>query len=139
MRLIVTHEQPDFDALASLALARLLFPNAVATIQGSLSPGLTAFLRLYRDQLELAEPQTIDLGTVTDLVVVDTADAGRIHPFDRLVSVVPVTLYDHHPPPAQPIPAARGLREQVGATATVLTRELMATGIAIPPPIASLA
>ncbi|HKI56575.1 MAG TPA: CBS domain-containing protein [Trueperaceae bacterium] len=139
MRLIVTHEQPDFDALASLALARLLFPNATATIQGSLSPGLTAFLRLYRDQLELADPQTIDLAAVTELVVVDTADAGRIRPFDSLVGRVPVTLYDHHPPPERPIPAARGLREPMGSTATLLTRELMATGIDIPPPIASLA
>ncbi len=139
MRLIVTHEQPDFDALASLALARLLFPNATATIQGAVNPGLTAFLRLYRDQLELADPQSIDLAAVTELVVVDTADAGRIRPFDRLVGEVPVTLYDHHPPPATPIPAARGIREQVGATATLLTRELMATGIVIPPPIASLA
>ncbi len=139
MRLIVTHEQPDFDALASLALARLLFPNATATVQGALSPGLTAFLRLYRDQLELADPQAIDLDAVTELIVVDTADAARIRPFDRLVGRVPTTLYDHHPPPAVPIAAARGLREQVGATATLLTRELMATGIVIPPPIASLA
>jgi len=139
MRLIVTHEQPDFDALASLALARLLFPNATATVQGALSPGLTSFLRLYRDQLELADPQAIDLDAVTELIVVDTADAGRIRPFDRLVGAVPTTLYDHHPPPAAPIAAARGLREQVGATATLLTRELMATGIVIPPPIASLA
>lgn len=139
MRLIVTHEQPDFDALASLALARLLFPNAVATIQGSLSPGLTAFLRLYRDQLELVDPQAIDLDAVSELVVVDTADATRIRPFDALVGRVPITLYDHHPPPAHPIPAARGLREPMGATATLLTRELMATGIGIPAPIASLA
>ncbi len=139
MRLIVTHEQPDFDALASLALARLLFPNAAATIQGALSPSLTSFLRLYRDQLELVDPQAVDVSSVTELIVVDTADASRIRPFDRLVGEVPVTLYDHHPPPAAPIPAARGLREQVGATATLLTRELMATGIVIPPPLASLA
>ncbi len=139
MRLIVTHEQPDFDALASLALARLLFPNSTATVQGALSPALTAFLRLYRDQLELADPQTILLDDVSELVVVDTADAGRIRPFDRLIGRVPVTLYDHHPEPAEPIRAARGLREPVGATATLLTRELMATGLAIPPPIASLA
>ncbi len=139
MRLIVTHEQPDFDALASLALARLLFPNALATVQGSLSPGLTSFLRLYRDQLELVDPNAIDLDAVTELVVVDTADAGRIRPFDSLVGRVPITLYDHHPAPARAIPAARGLREPVGATATLLTRELMATGIDIPAPIASLA
>ena len=139
MRLIVTHEQPDFDALASMALARLLVPHATATIQGSLSPALTAFLRLYRDELALVDPATVALDDVEELVVVDTADASRIRPFDRLVGRVPITLYDHHPPPAGPIPAARGLREQVGATATLLTRELMATDTTIPPPIASLA
>ena len=51
MRLIVTHEQPDFDALASLALAKLLFPGARATVQGGISPNQQGFLKLYRDVL----------------------------------------------------------------------------------------
>lgn len=139
MRLIVTHEQPDFDALASLALAKLLFPGAVATTQGSLSKQIRAFLRLYRDELDLVPLDRIDLEAVKELIVVDTADPARIKPFDQLLGRVPVTLYDHHPTPRNPIVAARGITEQLGATATLLTRELHATSVPIPPPVATLA
>lgn len=139
MRLIVTHEQPDFDALASVALAKLLFPGAAATVQGAISPPMQTFLRLYRDQLDLIEPDQVDLAAVTELVVVDTADASRIRPFDALLGRVPVTLYDHHPRPRHPIAASRGITERLGATATLLTRELMATDVAIPAPVATLA
>ncbi len=139
MRLIVTHEQPDFDALASLALAKLLFPGSVATTQGALSPQIDAFIKLYRDVLDLQDDNTIDLGAVSELIVVDTADPARIRPFDELIGRVPVTVYDHHPTPARPIPATRGLSERVGATATLLTRELAATKAVIPQHIASLA
>ncbi len=139
MRLIVTHEQPDFDALASLALAKLLFPGSVATIQGALSKQLRAFITLYRDELELTPAADIDLGTVRELVVVDTADPQRIKPFDELLGKVPVTLYDHHPTPPGAIEAARGISEQIGATASLLTRELHATSVPIPAPVATLA
>lgn len=139
MRLIVTHEQPDFDALASLALAKLLFPGSVATTQGALSRQIRAFLRLYRDELDLVPHDAIDLNAVTELVVVDTADPTRIKPFDQLLGRVPVTVYDHHPTPANPIVAARGLVERLGATTTLLTRELHATAVPIPAPVATLA
>jgi tRNA nucleotidyltransferase (CCA-adding enzyme) len=139
LRLIVTHEQPDFDALASLALARLLFPGSTATIQGGLSRQLNAFLRLYRDELDLTPVERIDLQDVDELVVVDTNDPSRIRPFDSLLGHVPVTLYDHHPQMAGSIAAARGISERLGSTATLLTRELMATAVTIPPPVATLA
>ncbi len=138
MRLIVTHEQPDFDALASLALALELYPGSRATVQGAMQPALQAFLRLYRDQLDLLEPDAIDLDTVSELIVVDTADRTRIRPFDALIGRVPITLYDHHPVPPDAIPAGHGLTERVGATVTLLARELAATGTPVPAAVATL-
>ncbi len=138
MRLIVTHEQPDFDAIASLALAQVLFPGSRATVQGATSRGIQAFLTLYRDVLDLLAEDEVELGAITELVVVDTADPSRIRPFDKVMGRVPVTLYDHHPLPKEPIPAGRGIVERVGATATLLTRELAAVKTAIPAEVASL-
>src|SRR5690606_30752561 len=109
-----------------------------ATVQGGIGAAQTAFLRLYRDVLDLLEAEDIALNHVSDLVVVDTADPARIRPFDALVGTVPVTLYDHHPLPDDAIPAGRGLTERVGATATLLTRELAASSTPIPPAVASL-
>ncbi len=138
MRLIVTHEQPDFDALASLALAQVLFPGSRAAVHGAIGRSVESFLSLYRDVLDLLDGSDVDLDQVSELIVVDTADPGRIKPFDALVGRVPVTLYDHHPLPEEPIPAGRGIVERVGATATLLTRELAATATPVPPAVASL-
>ena len=139
MKLIVTHEQPDFDALASLALAKFIHPGFEATVIGALPDNVRALLHLYRDQLELIDLNDILLEEVTELVVVDTSEPSRIRPFDRLLGKVPVTVYDHHPPPTRPIAAARGIQEPVGATVTLLTRQLMAGGSELPAALASLA
>ena len=137
MRVVVTHEQPDFDALASLALARLAHPGSVAVVGGDLAPNIRAFLRLYRDQLDLREDD-IPLERIRELIVVDTNDPGRIGAFAQVLGSVPVTLYDHHPRHDEEIRAAHGIQEEVGATATLLTRHLQTSAVHIPPEIASL-
>lgn len=139
MKLIVTHEQPDFDALASLALARLAHPGAAAVVTGALSPRLRDAIRLYRDELNLLEAADIETERVSELIVVDTNDPQRIRPFDTLIGQVPVTLYDHHTRDEASIPASQGLQEAVGATATILTRHLAASNTPIPASIATLA
>jgi len=139
VKLAVTHEQPDFDALASLALARIAHPGAAAVVTGSLSPRLRDALRLYRDELNLLDISDIDLDTVSELIVVDTNDPQLIRPFDSLIGRVPVTLYDHHPAVPDGIQSSHGLQERVGATATILTRLLRASNTPIPASIATLA
>jgi len=139
VKLIVTHEQPDFDALASLALARLAHPGAAAVVTGALSPRLRDAIRLYRDELNLLEATDIDIDQVSELIVVDTNDPERIRPFDSLIARVPVVLYDHHARDRESIPASQGLQESVGATATILTRHLHASNTPIPASIATLA
>src|SRR5690606_25998032 len=79
------------------------------------------------------------LTRVSELIVVDTNDSRRIGRFHELVGKVPVTLYDHHPSFDEEISAAHGVQEQVGATASLLTRHLRASNITISPQIATLA
>jgi tRNA nucleotidyltransferase (CCA-adding enzyme) len=139
VKLIVTHEQPDFDALAGLALAALAHPGAVAVIGGDMPDNVRAFIHLYRDQLPVRSGDEIDPSEVTELIVVDTNDAQRLGRFGALADTVPVTLYDHHPRDESEITAAHGIQELVGATATLLTRHLDASSIEIPAELASLA
>lgn len=139
MKLVVSHASPDFDALASLALARLLHPGAVAATQGGYGPQIEAFIHLYRDLLQLESADELELNEVSELIVVDTSDPERIAPFDALLGRVPVTLYDHHPRTSGAIPAARGLHREVGATATLLTLLLRERQLPITPELASLA
>lgn len=139
MKIIVCHLNPDFDALASLALAQLVHPGSRCVAPGQGDEETRAFQHLYRDWLELTPPSHIDLGNVSELIVVDTSDPSRIAPFDTLIGSVPITLYDHHPRGDDAIPAARGIHQQVGATTTILTLLLKSRQQPIPPELASLA
>ena len=139
MKIIATHLNPDFDALAGLALARLAHPGAVAVVAGGMNGEVEAVARLYEERLELRQAEDINLTEVEELIIVDTSSPGRIRPFDTLLGRVPVTLYDHHPRPEKAIPAAHGLHREVGATASLLTLLLKSRDIAIPPEVASLA
>lgn len=141
MKLIVTHEQPDFDALASLALARRLHPDGRIALPGGMSPEIRACVRLYRDRLDpLDADQAIDDG-FDELIVVDTADVARLGPFTPHLEGVAITVYDHHPPPepAAALAAGRGIHDDVGATVTLLVRELRRRDEALPAELASLA
>ncbi len=144
MKLAATHLDPDFDALASLALARLAHPGAVAVVVGELNERVGDFIHLYRDRLEFKhvstlEDKDINLDDVDELIVVDTSAPDRIAPFDALLGRVPVTLYDHHPRGEGAIAAAGGIHKTVGATATLLTLLLKSRGVSIPADLASLA
>lgn len=139
MKVIVGHSSPDFDALASMALCKLIYPGAIAVISGNLNSQLSAFLQLYRELIDPYAPEDIALEAVSELIVVDTSDPERIAPFDQLIGKVPITLYDHHPRPERPIAASRGVHRPLGATATLLVLELKSEGVIIPEALASLA
>lgn len=139
MRLIITHEQPDFDAVASAALVTVLVPGSVVALAGTLRGSVGELLKLYRDQVPLVASEDVELGQVTELIVVDTAERGRLGRFQPLLEKLPVTVFDHHPDPSDPVPGSRGLRDAVGATVTLLVRQLAAAGVTIPAALASLA
>ncbi len=141
MRLVVTHEQPDFDALASLALARRLHPDARVALPDALPDDVRACLGLYWDRLDPLDAFDASKRHVTELIVVDTADRTRLGPFERQAGEVPLVVYDHHPPPPEgdALPTGRGIVDRVGATVTLLVRELRRRDDPLPPELASLA
>jgi tRNA nucleotidyltransferase (CCA-adding enzyme) len=139
MRLVITHEQPDFDAVASAALVTVLMPGSVVALAGTLRGSVGELLKLYRDQVPLVASEHVDLSDVSELIVVDTAECGRLGRFRPLLGKLPVTVFDHHPDPSDPVPGSRGLRDTVGATVTLLVRQLEAAGVTLPAALASLA
>ena len=141
MQLIVTHEQPDFDALASLALARRLHPGARVATPEAMPEEVASCLGLYRDRIDPIEARAALQRDWHELIVVDTADRERLGPFADLAGELPLVVYDHHPPPApaSALPTGRGIVDRVGATVTLLVRELRRGEAAVPPELASLA
>ncbi|HLF81709.1 MAG TPA: hypothetical protein VI410_08055, partial [Anaerolineales bacterium] len=55
MHLILTHDQADFDAVASLVAASLLEPQAVAVLPPRVNRNVRGFLTLYGERFHLLE------------------------------------------------------------------------------------
>ena len=94
MQIILTHEQADFDAIASLLGAFLLNDRAVPVLPRKMNRNVRAFLTLYGAELPFVDPRDLSGGTVTSIILVDT---------QSLISVkgtaedVEVHVVDHHP------------------------------------------
>lgn len=138
MELIVSHQQPDFDALAATVLARLLHPGAKAVIVGRPYGDVRDFMHLYRDALDLDDMDALELSAVKSLVVVDTASAERLGEFADLARRVPVTVYDHHPKDGGDVAAVAGVHREVGSTVTILALMLQARKIHVPAALATV-
>ena len=57
MEIIVSHTALDFDGLAAMVAANLLYPQAVKVFSGTLSPNVKRFMGLYKDLMISASPR----------------------------------------------------------------------------------
>lgn len=138
MRIITTHKGADFDALASVVAATLLYPDAVPVLPKSTNPNVKAFLAIHKDLFNLRHPGEIDCEQVTSMVVVDACAWSRIEGLKplRKKEDLEIIIWDHHTG-CDMNPAVNN-QEQVGATVTLLARELKEKRTLITPMIATL-
>jgi nanoRNase/pAp phosphatase (c-di-AMP/oligoRNAs hydrolase) len=125
MQIITTHKHTDFDGLASVIAAGLLFPGSLAVLPKTLNPNVKAFLSIHKDLFETHAPGEVDLGRVERLIVVDAGSWSRLERMDGLRGRrgLAVAVFDHHPE-AGTIEADERCVEAVGATTTLLVRGL---------------
>jgi nanoRNase/pAp phosphatase (c-di-AMP/oligoRNAs hydrolase) len=84
VHIVTTHKGADFDALASIVAANLLYPGIVTVLPGSLNPNVRAFLSLHKDLFGFCKSEDIDQDEVDKLIVVDINRWDRLDGFDRL-------------------------------------------------------
>ena len=94
MQLILTHEQADFDALASLLGAYLLNESSIPVMPRKLNRNVRSFLTLYGFDLPFKEPQDLPAEKVESVFLVDTQSMVTIKGMDEDTDV---TVIDHHP------------------------------------------
>lgn len=124
MRIVTTHKNTDFDALASTIAATLLYPDAVPVIPKILNPNVKAFLALHKDLLQIKTVDEIDWAAVSSLIVVDTNNWDRLQvPKDCFGKNIEVILYDHHINGGN-IQSDQGLQEEIGANISLMIRKL---------------
>ena len=121
MHIILTHEQADFDALASLLGAYLLNETALPLLPRRLNRNVRAFITLYGMELPFVEPQDLPDGPVNFVTMVDTQSRISIKGMGPKTQL---QVIDHHP-------LREGLPEDwmvsteiTGATATILVEAL---------------
>ena len=97
MRIVTTHKNTDFDALASTIAATLLYPDAVPVLPKTLNPNVKAFLALHKDLLQIKTIDEIDIDAVSSLIVVDTNNWDRLQ-LNKIneVDQLEIILFDHH-------------------------------------------
>jgi nanoRNase/pAp phosphatase (c-di-AMP/oligoRNAs hydrolase) len=124
-QVVTGHRNCDFDALASMIAATLLYAGTTPVIPRSVNPNVRRFLSVHKDILPTAAPDEIDWPRVEHLLVVDTNRWDRIEReiLDRLPAGVAVSLWDHHPDCGD-ITSDVGIQETAGATITLLLREI---------------
>lgn len=124
MQIVVTHKSADFDAMASLIAGTLLYPGAVPILPRNVNPNVKAFASIHKDLLNLYALNEIDHNKVTRLIVVDTNSWNRLEGMAHLKKRddLEIILWDHHV--NGDIEADWTCREEMGATITLMIRQL---------------
>jgi nanoRNase/pAp phosphatase (c-di-AMP/oligoRNAs hydrolase)/CBS domain-containing protein len=99
MKIITTHKGSDFDALACLVAATVLYPDAKPVLPGTINANLKNFLAIHKDLFDLWTPKEVDLDTVDTLICVDTHSWSRLDQRLSVLSEKPdldIIVWDHH-------------------------------------------
>ena len=125
MHIITTHKNTDFDALASVIAGTLLHPGSVGVIPKSVNANVSRFLSTHKTAFNIILPNEVNFDAVERLTVVDTDQWRRL---DRMESLrnrdgLAIAIWDHHLNGGD-IAADWICQEDVGATVTLLVREL---------------
>ena len=132
---ILTHENADFDAIASLLAAWKMYPDATPVLPRRVNRNGRTFLALYGGELPMVRPEDLPRASVERAILVDTQSLTTVKGMQQDVSVL---IIDHHPL-ARELPEGWTYRgEELGATTTLLVEQIAAAGQAVSPLEATL-
>ncbi|MDF1513042.1 MAG: CBS domain-containing protein [Anaerolineae bacterium] len=133
----MTHENADFDAIASLLAAHKLYPNAQPVLPHRVNRNVQAFLGLYGPGLPFLTPETMSRGQhVKRVILVDTQKITHVRGMGK--DIKDVTIIDHHEK-REDIPGDWEFRGEIlGATTSLLAEALSSRLIPISPVEATL-
>ena len=121
MHVILTHEQADFDALASLFGAHLLNEQAVPVLPRRVNRNLRAFLTLYGREFPFVDPRDLPGGKIESVTLVDTQSLVTLKGMGKATRI---RVVDHHPLRDNLPDDWQVTVEEIGATDTLLVENL---------------
>lgn len=135
MEVILTHENADFDGLASLLAAAKLYPDAIPLLPRMLNRNLRDFLALYREEFPFIKAEDLPSRQIERVILVDTQTVPSLKGLRREAEL---TIIDHHPLSRE---LRRGISyhgEKIGATTTILVEQISEAHIPLSPLEATL-
>ena len=137
MQVILTHENADFDAIASLLAAHKLYPGAQPVLPHRVNRNVQAFLSLYGPGFPFVSPDELPRGQhIQRVILVDTSKLTFVRGMGQDVSQV--LVIDHHVQPETTPEGWRFQGEPLGAATTLLAEAISARLIPIAPIEATL-
>ncbi len=140
MKVIIGHTSADFDCLAAMIAAKKLYKDALVIFPGAIEENVRKFLLIYENALNISSMRQIDMERITKLIIVDTRQRDRIGQFESILDKenLMTIIYDHHPSSDNDITGKVSKIEQVGATTTILLKDIIKNNIIISPLEATL-
>jgi tRNA nucleotidyltransferase (CCA-adding enzyme) len=121
MRIILTHEQTDFDGLASLLGAHLLDETSIPVLPRRLNRNVRAFLTLYGVGLPFVDPRDLPNRPIESVCLVDTQSMTSIKGMEPDTNV---HVIDHHKPRKDLPSNWRITGDETGANTTLLVEAI---------------
>ncbi|MCS6835371.1 MAG: CBS domain-containing protein [Anaerolineae bacterium] len=126
MEVILTHNNADFDAAASMLGASKLHPQAVPVLPQRLSRNVAEFMALYRNGLPFTPWDDFKRTRVTRLIVTDTQSPPALR---GIRAGTPTLIYEHHPPERDFGPHESAHFETLGAISTYFVERIQAENL----------
>ncbi|MHB8194164.1 MAG: CBS domain-containing protein [Bellilinea sp.] len=121
MHVILTHEQADFDAIASLLAARILNERAYAVLPRRVNRNVRAFLNLYGAELPFVEARDLPSEPIETITLVDTQSLITLKGQNKKTRV---HVVDHHQL-RDDLPADWTIvNDRLGACTTILAEDI---------------
>ncbi len=136
VQLILTHENTDFDGLASQLAAWKLYPQALPVLPRRPNRNLRDFLTLYWDELPYVRYE--DLPRRPDVERIILVDTQTLVTPRGMTEDTVVQIIDHHPLSRDLPPNWTYSGEEVGASTTLLLERILTAGLTITPVEATL-
>ncbi|GAB4571186.1 MAG: CBS domain-containing protein [Anaerolineae bacterium] len=135
MKLILTHENADFDAIAAQLAAHKLDPASIPVLPRRINYNVQDFINLYRSELPHVSAKDLPRETVESVTVVDTQSVLTVK---GMRPNTPAHIIDHHPLGGSLPEHHTFAGDLVGATTTLLVEQIHSADVAITPIEATL-
>lgn len=135
MKVILTHENTDFDAWAAQLAASKLYPDATPVLPRRLNREVRDFLRLYGEQLPYVAVDDLPRRHITEAIIVDAQSVPSLRGMNA--STIQ-HIIDHHPLRGKPKLGASYTIVETGAVTSLLVERLRELRIPLTPLEATL-